>query len=107
MSSKNKENQTNSKHKNYRVEAPGQPPTTVSLSKRTNWTANALKQAGMRGLTQLDMNGGVLREYVYRLRKCGVPVDAEVEKHTGEFAGLHRRYTLGCELFPVTEGVAV
>jgi hypothetical protein len=59
-------------------------------------TLIALHEAGDRGITALEMSSWALRlaHYVFMLRKAGLAIDMEREKHEGQAPGLHGRYFL-------------
>jgi hypothetical protein len=56
----------------------------------------ALHEAGAHGVTSLEISSWALRtsHYVYKLRKLGLAIDMEREKHGGVAPGHHGRYRL-------------
>ena len=56
----------------------------------------ALHEAGSQGVTSLEISTWALRtsHYVYKLRKLGLAIDMEREKHGGVAPGHHGRYRL-------------
>jgi hypothetical protein len=86
----------------------GAPLQSVTVAGRHLWVINELSKAGIRGLTEADTGGVVLKEQVYRISKKGIPIRRKWEKHDGAFPGIHRRYWLGCKVIPQkdTEGYA-
>jgi len=72
-------------------------------------TLEALHQAGTRGVTALDVsNTWALRlsHYVFKLRKRGLAIDTERERHHGPVPGTHGRYVLRSNIQIILEGCA-
>jgi hypothetical protein len=68
----------------------------VTLGGRNRWLLRKLIERGNRGLTAAECPAGLrLAAMVHRLRRAGVAIDSEIERHEGQFAGHHARYRLG------------
>lgn len=74
-----------------RVGASSAPQTFVG---RFAWTLNELVQAGDKGITTLENPAPRISHYVMILRRSGVAITTEDEKHSGPFGGRHGRYRL-------------
>lgn len=62
---------------------------------RPAWLLEKLVAAGKSGVSTIDLPAGVrTSHYVLQLRRAMIPVETRFEKHAGEFAGRHARYTL-------------
>ena len=61
---------------------------------RVAWTLHRLVQAGERGVTPIEYPAPRWSDYVFKLRKAGVPVETVDEHHGGAYAGTHARYRL-------------
>lgn len=70
---------------------------------RFAWTLAALIDAGPKGITTLERPAPRLSHYIFRLRRDGVPIATEEERHAGPFAGSHARYRLSVPVFAVNE----
>ena len=59
-------------------------------------TLEALYEAGDRGITAQEVSTWALRlaHYVMKLKRLGLSIDMEREKHGGPVAGWHGRYSL-------------
>jgi len=57
-------------------------------------TLALLVDNGPAGLSSLESPGVRLSHYVFRLRRDGVPIETQDERHSGPFAGRHGRYRL-------------
>lgn len=67
----------------------------VRLAGRAAWAADQLIAAGGRGLTAADCPPGTrLAAFVHKLTAAGIPIQRKLERHGGEFAGRHARYSL-------------
>jgi hypothetical protein len=67
----------------------------VALGGRNRWTLRRLIERGNRGLTAAECPPGLrLAALVHNLRKAGIPITSEIERHTGDFPGNHVRYVL-------------
>lgn len=75
----------------------GEQPRTFELKGRLGWTMAQLVEAGPRGFTTLDRPALRLAAYVHSLRKRGIPIETEIEAHSGPYAGQHARYRLTCD----------
>ena len=70
-------------------------PQEVSLTGRNAWLMRKLIGCGMRGVTTAELPAGIrVSALIHNLRKAGIPITSEIERHTGEFAGNHCRYVL-------------
>jgi hypothetical protein len=73
----------------------GQGEVEKTLFGRFAWTVIELINAGERGLTAADLPPGLrLAHYIFRLKRDGIPIRAERERHGGRFSGSHARYRL-------------
>jgi hypothetical protein len=61
---------------------------------RTAWALNRLVTAGERGVTPIEHPGPRWSDYIFKLRRAGVPVETIDEKHGGTYSGSHARYRL-------------
>lgn len=67
----------------------------LALAGRKAWALAALIDAGLAGLTTLDMAPGLRwSHYVWLLRRDGFVIESYPETHGGPFAGHHSRYIL-------------
>lgn len=59
-------------------------------------TLHALVEAGQRGVTALEVGSWALRlaHYILILRRLGLVIDMQREKHGGSAPGWHGRYVL-------------
>jgi hypothetical protein len=77
----------------------------ITVSGRERWALDLLIERGALGITSFENPAPRLSAYVHRLiHKHGVKIDHSDERHEGPFAGIHRRYFLGCT---VTLGAAL
>jgi len=61
---------------------------------RFAWTLDKLIAAGETGITSLQNPAPRLSHYIFVLRKSGLVIDTQDERHHGDFAGTHGRYRL-------------
>ena len=61
---------------------------------RLAWTLQRLVEAGDRGVTTIDHPAPRWSDYVFKLRKAGLVISTDYEKHKGDFPGNHGRYRL-------------
>ena len=73
----------------------GDCPRSFRLSGRLGWTMYQLFCAGPRGVTALERPALRLSGYVHQLRKKGICILTEMERHDGVYSGVHARYRLG------------
>jgi hypothetical protein len=66
----------------------------VTVRGREAWALRMLMAAGERGCTPIDHPGPRWSGYVHDLRKFGIAIETERERHGGPFAGDHARYVL-------------
>ena len=72
----------------------GDSPTTRTFRGRFAQTLDLLVRNGSDGLTSLESPGVRLSHYVHVLRRDGVPIETQGERHSGSYAGRHGRYRL-------------
>lgn len=73
----------------------GDCPRSFKLSGRLGWMMYQLFCAGPRGVTTLERPALRLSGYVHQLRKKGICILTEMERHDGAYSGHHARYRLG------------
>lgn len=78
----------------FRVLPDGAPTTVVG---RDAWMYKELVKVGQRGLTTLENPAPRISHYIFKLRRAGLVIQSEDEKHAGPFAGSHARYRLMSE----------
>lgn len=61
---------------------------------RDGWALLELVRAGSAGLTTLTNPAPRWSHYIYKLRRMGVDIETQDERHEGQFAGSHGRYRL-------------
>lgn len=61
---------------------------------RNAWALAELAKAGTDGLTPITMPGPRWSSYVLKLRKKGISIETQWEKHDGPYRGEHARYVL-------------
>lgn len=61
---------------------------------REAWTLRRLIEAGPAGVTTIDHPAPRWSHYIYKLRRAGLVITTDYEKHTGQFPGTHGRYRL-------------
>ena len=70
-------------------------PQEVSLTGRNAWLMRKLIGCGMRGVTTAELPAGVrVSALIHNLRRAGIAITSEIERHTGEYPGNHVRYAL-------------
>ena len=74
----------------------GDCPLTFKLSGRLGWTMYQLSLAGSHGVTPLEKPAQRWSSYVHQLRRKGIAVLTEMERHDGAYRGVHARYRLAC-----------
>lgn len=67
---------------------------SLLLEGRIAWMMDELIRRGDRGMTAAEAPGARLAHYVHILRRYGVVIQTNVEKHAGAFSGTHARYVL-------------
>jgi len=68
---------------------------TVPLGGRNRWLMRKLIERGNRGLTAAELPAGVrVSALILNLRRAGIAITSEVERHSGDFPGNHCRYFL-------------
>jgi hypothetical protein len=80
--------------------------THLTFVGREAWALRRLIEAGSPGLTTLDHPAPRWSQYIFRLRKAGLNISTEYERHAGPFPGNHGRYTLLTRLTVVTTEAA-
>lgn len=83
----------------------GDCPRTFRLTGRLGWTFYQLYRAGARGVTPVEKPALRWSSYVHQLREKGIPVDTEIEKHSGTYKGVHARYRLACDAVVTLSGM--
>lgn len=68
--------------------------TEKKFTGRTAWTLKRLLDAGSRGVAPIDHPAPRWSDYVFKLRRAGLPVETKDEKHGGPYSGKHGRYVL-------------
>ena len=72
-----------------------EPPRTVVVTgNRPNWLIDVLRAAGVHGTTAIQHPGVRVADAVFKLRKLGINIATETERHEGTFAGTHAKYRL-------------
>ncbi len=72
-----------------------EPPRAVVVTgKRPNWLIDVLRAAGSHGTTAIRHPGVRVADAVFKLRKLGINIVTETERHDGDFAGTHAKYRL-------------
>jgi len=61
---------------------------------RDAWALLELIAAGPKGCTPIDNPGPRWSAYVFNLRRIGLSIETQHERHKGPFAGTHARYVL-------------
>lgn len=75
----------------------GEQPRTFNFKGRVGWMMAQLADAGPRGVTAIERPAPRVSAYIHSLRKCGVPIETEIETHEGAYSGHHARYRLSCD----------
>jgi hypothetical protein len=70
-------------------------------------TLALLIENGPAGLSSPESPGVRLSHYVFRLRRDGVPIETQDERHSGSYAGRHGRYRLTAPVEVIEREVAV
>ena len=65
---------------------------------RDGWALLELVNAGSNGLTALTNPAPRWSHYIYKLRRMGVDIETQEERHEGPFAGNHGRYRLRSDI---------
>lgn len=84
----------------------GDSPTTRTFRGRFAQTLDLLVENGPAGLSSLESPGVRLSHYVFRLRREGVPIETEDERHAGPYCGRHGRYRLTAPVVVIEREVA-
>ncbi|QHO72480.1 hypothetical protein ACH79_07435 [Bradyrhizobium sp. CCBAU 051011] len=77
--------------------------TLRTFTGRDAWTLCRLIEAGVRGVTTLGHPAPRWSQYIFRLRKAGLVISTEYERHSGPFPGSHGRYRLETPVTVVAE----
>ncbi len=85
----------------------GDSPVVKRFTGRFAQTLDLLVERGSEGLTSLESPGVRLSHYVFRLRRDGVPIETQDERHSGPFAGRHGRYRLTAPVTVIEREVAI
>ncbi|MCB2128481.1 MAG: hypothetical protein KDE03_05240 [Rhodobacteraceae bacterium] len=83
----------------------GECPRAFKLSGRLGWTFYQLYRAGACGVTPLEKPALRWSSYVHQLREKGIPIDTEIERHSGIYKGIHARYRLACDAVVAVSGM--
>lgn len=78
----------------------------IRVEGRQEWTLRALIEAGPTGVTPIDRLAPRWSDYVFRLRKLGVPIETIWHEHGGEYSGKHGIYVLHADVEPAVAEVA-
>jgi hypothetical protein len=70
----------------------------LSTKGRESWCLAQLLSTGPRGVTPIERPAPRWSDYVFRLRKRGLPVQTIDEAHGGTYRGTHARYLLDVPL---------
>ena len=70
----------------------------LSTKGRESWCLAHLVSTGTRGVTPIERPAPRWSDYVFRLRKRGLPVQTIDEAHGGTYRGTHARYRLDVPL---------
>ena len=74
-------------------------PQEVALTGRNRWLMRKLIGCALRGVTTAELPAGVrVSALIHNLRKAGIPITSEIERHTGDFPGNHVRYVLDAQV---------
>lgn len=76
----------------------GEPVVERIFRGREAWTLEELLKAGATGVATVERPAPRWSHYVHMLRKAGVHIETEHEKHEGAFPGTHGRYRLAQEV---------
>ncbi|WP_281856849.1 winged helix domain-containing protein [Litoreibacter halocynthiae] len=74
-----------------------EPTRTFEFQGRLGWTLVQLVEAGPLGVTTIERPAPRWSGYIHDLRKCGIPIETEMEPHKGSYPGQHARYVLTCD----------
>ena len=69
-------------------------------------TLSLLVENGSAGLSSLESPGVRLSHYIFRLRRDGVPIETQDERHSGPYKGRHGRYRLAAPVEVVERELA-
>ena len=72
----------------------GEERRPATFKGRFAWMLHELVKAGKDGLTTLENPAPRISHYVYILRKAGLTISMQEERHAGAFKGHHGRYRL-------------
>jgi hypothetical protein len=78
----------------------------LTFTGREAWTLRRLIEAGSTGVTTIDQPAPRWSHYIFKLRRAGLSITTEFEKHKGPFPGTHGRYRLVTRVTIVTIEVA-
>jgi hypothetical protein len=70
----------------------------LSTKGRESWCLAQLVVTGQKGVTPIERPAPRWSDYVFRLRKRGLPVQTIDEAHGGTYRGTHARYRLDVPL---------
>ena len=70
----------------------------LSTKGRESWCLAHLVTTGSKGVTPIERPAPRWSDYVFRLRKRGLPVQTIDESHGGTYRGVHARYVLNVPL---------
>lgn len=87
-----------------RILPDGMPITVIG---RDAWMYKELLRVGQRGLTTLENPAPRISHYIFKLRKAGLVIQSEDERHDGPFSGHHARYRLISSTEVISDNSAV
>lgn len=79
---------------------------TLSTTGREAWCLAQLISTGSVGVTPIERPAPRWSDYVFRLRKRGLPVQTIDEAHGGVYRGHHARYRLDVPLLVISQEYA-
>ena len=77
-----------------KVQLNGSDGRVISVTGRCAQTLDKLIEAGNRGITSFHHPGPRLSHYIMCLRRQGIAIETQDERHGGQFSGEHGRYVL-------------
>jgi hypothetical protein len=77
----------------------------LKLTARAQWFLEELIAAGPEGCTTLAYPGVRISDCLFKLRRAGVDVTTEYERHDGAFQGSHGRFFLRSKIVRLTEAM--
>jgi hypothetical protein len=83
-----------------------QSGSCLTLTGREAWTLRRLLEAGAAGVATIDHPAPRWSHYIFKLRRAGLAITTDYERHTGPFPGTHGRYRLETSVTIVAAEVA-